>query len=247
MLDHISLGVTDLDRSIAFYDAVLAPLGYRRLWHDSDAAGYGLQGRDEPFAIKQDRAGGAPGSPRAHVAFQASNRSAVVAFYESALLAGAVPDGKPELHPMYGDGYFAAFVSDPDGHRLEAVCHEARENARFAVDHVQLAMPAGGETAARSFYVDVLGFEEIPKPPELAKRGGAWFGAGSVRIHLGVDPDFVPAKKAHVALRCGGYDELAARFAAAGKTPLDDPLPFQGKRHCYVFDPFGNRVEIIEA
>lgn len=247
MLDHVSLGVADLDRSIAFYDAVLAPLGYRRLWNDSDAAGYGLEGLDEPFAIKHDPAGGVAQSPRAHLALQASGRSAVVAFYEAAVSAGAVPDGKPELHPMYGEGYFAAFVADPDGHRLEAVCHEARKIEPFTVDHVQISMPAGGEDAARAFYADLLQFEEMPKPPELAKRGGAWFGAGPVRIHLGVDPEFTPAKKAHVALRCAQYDELAARFAAAGTTVLDDPLPFEGKRHCYVFDPFGNRVEIIEA
>jgi catechol 2,3-dioxygenase-like lactoylglutathione lyase family enzyme len=171
----------------------------------------------------------------------------VVAFYEAAISAGAAPDGRPELHPMYGDGYFAAFVTDPDGHRLEAVCHQARAGVRFAIDHVQIAMPAGGEDAARAFYADLLGFEEIPKPPVLAKRGGAWFGAGSVRIHLGVEPDFLPAKKAHVALRCAGYDELAGRLAAAGASVLDDPLPFEGKRHCYVFDPFGNRLEIIDV
>lgn len=232
---------------MAFYDAVLAPLGYRRLWHDSYAAGYGVSGRDEPFAIKADPARRVPSSQRSHVAFGASNRDAVVAFYDAAVSMGASSDGKPELHPMYGDGYFAAFVADPDGHRLESVCHEAGESVRFAIDHVQLAIPAGGEDAARAFYAGVLGFEETLKPQELAKRGGAWFGAGSVRIHLGVDPNFVPAKKAHVALRCAGYDELAVRVAAAGATVQDDSLPFEGKRHCYVFDPFGNRLEIIEA
>lgn len=247
MLDHISLGVTDLTRSVAFYDAVLAPLGYRRLWSDGDAAGYGISGRGEPFAVKQDSSGCVSGSPRAHVAFQAADRYAVAEFYETAVSAGAAPDGEPGLHPMYGEGYYAAFVIEPDGHRLEAVCHETRDRALFAIDHAQLAIPAGAEDAARAFYADVLGFEEVPKPPELAKRGGAWFSAGAVRIHLGVDADFVPAKKAHVALRCGAYEALIERLGIAGATVVNDPLPFGGRRHCYVFDPFGNRLELIEA
>lgn len=116
----------------------------------------------------------------------------------------------------------------------------------FRLDHIQLAMPAGEERAARTFYVTVLGFEEVPKPPELAKRGGAWFRSGSANVHLGVDPEFVPANKAHPAFRCPTYDELIERLAAHGVPVSPDALPFEGKRHCYIADPFGNRIELIE-
>ena len=117
----------------------------------------------------------------------------------------------------------------------------------YRLDHVQLAIPAGGEDAARSFYGDVLGLVEVPKPPELAKRGGAWFRSGTVNIHLGVDPAFVPAKKAHPALRCTDYEALLARLAQYGVHVVPDPLPFGGRRHCYVEDPFGNRIELIDG
>ena len=83
----------------------------------------------------------------------------------------------------------------------------------IAIDHVQLAMPQGEEEAARRFYCDLLGMVEIPKPAELAKRGGCWFASGSVQLHLGVEVDFRPAKKAHPALRCGDYDGLTSRLA----------------------------------
>lgn len=115
----------------------------------------------------------------------------------------------------------------------------------FALDHVQLAMPAGREDAARKFYVEALGFEEVPKPPELAQRGGAWFRSGTVHIHLGVDPDFVSAKKAHPAFRCLHYDALLERLSKHGIALTPDTLPFDGKEHCYVADPFGNRIEFI--
>lgn len=108
-------------------------------------------------------------------------------------------------------------------------------------------MPAGGESAAREFYAGVLGLEEVPKPPELASRGGAWFRGGSVQIHLGVDPQFVPAKKAHPALICTAYSELLERLAESGVAVTADPLPYDGKAHCYIADPFGNRIEIIEG
>jgi len=113
-----------------------------------------------------------------------------------------------------------------------------------SIDHVQLAMPVGGEDAARSFYDSVLGMTEVPKPPELARRGGCWFASGGVQIHLGVEPDFRAARKAHPALRCCDYDALVARLHAAGlaMTP-DDNIP--GVRRCHVSDPFGNRIEFI--
>lgn len=114
--------MTDLQRSIHFYDSVLRTLGYVRVWSDDDAAGYGPAGADDAFAIKREKKA-RPG-PRFHVAFKAQNRQAVINFFNAALSHGATLDAEPGLHPEYGDGYFAAFVLDPDGYRLEAVLHE---------------------------------------------------------------------------------------------------------------------------
>jgi len=115
-----------------------------------------------------------------------------------------------------------------------------------AMDHLQLAMPVGGEAMARDFYRDLLGMTELPKPAELAKRGGCWFASGSVQLHLGVESDFRPAKKAHPALRCADYDGLTSRLRAAGvEVKEDDNIP--GVRRCHIADPFGNRIELIES
>jgi catechol 2,3-dioxygenase-like lactoylglutathione lyase family enzyme len=112
------------------------------------------------------------------------------------------------------------------------------------IDHVQLAMPAGQEQNARRFYGELLGMPEIPKPPELAKRGGCWFASGGVQVHLGIDPDFHPARKAHPAFACRDYDALVARLRAAGiQLTEDDNIP--GVRRCHISDPFGNRIELI--
>jgi len=120
-------------------------------------------------------------------------------------------------------------------------------NFRFsAIDHVQLAMPAGAEETARGFYRDVLGMSEIPKPAELAKRGGCWFVSGNVQVHLGVEIDFRPAKKAHPALRCQGYDALTSHLRAAGIEITDDET-IPGVRRCHICDPFGNRIELIAS
>jgi catechol 2,3-dioxygenase-like lactoylglutathione lyase family enzyme len=125
MIDHISVGVSDLVRSIAFYDAVFEPLGISRLWSATDAAGYGYPGADEPFAIKSGTAEELAGrNARAHVAFIAATRQAITTFHTRALEHGGTDEGGPGLHPEYGPGYFAAFVRDPDGNRLEAVLHE---------------------------------------------------------------------------------------------------------------------------
>ncbi|MGB6675900.1 MAG: VOC family protein [Terriglobales bacterium] len=113
-----------------------------------------------------------------------------------------------------------------------------------SIDHVQLAMPVGAEEAARYFYRDLLGMVEVPKPSELAKRGGCWFESGSVQIHLGVEKDFRPAKKAHPALLCRDYSTLINQLRSAGVdvTEVDD-IP--GVRRCHIHDPFGNRIELI--
>jgi len=115
-----------------------------------------------------------------------------------------------------------------------------------AIDHVQLAMPPGGEQKARSFYGDVLGMTELPKPPELAKRGGCWFESGGVQLHLGVESDFRPAKKAHPALRCRDYSALLKRLRQAG-IDVNEPDDIAGVSRCHVHDPFGNRLEIISG
>jgi catechol 2,3-dioxygenase-like lactoylglutathione lyase family enzyme len=115
-----------------------------------------------------------------------------------------------------------------------------------AVDHVQLAMPRGGEPQARVFYQAVLGLEERPKPAVLAARGGCWFSNGRVALHLGVEEDFHPARKAHPALVVEDLDALCRSLESAGHPVLfDGEVP--GVRHCYVDDPFGNRIELIEA
>lgn len=106
-------------------------------------------------------------------------------------------------------------------------------------------MPAGQEGRARAFYCDVLGLIEEPKPPNLAGRGGAWFRGGALRLHLGVDPDFHPAGKAHAALLVRGLADLVARCQAAGFPAVSDE-PLEGFDRVYVRDPFGNRIELLE-
>lgn len=114
-----------------------------------------------------------------------------------------------------------------------------------AIDHVQLAMPAGGDDAARAFYTGLLGIPETPKPPNLAVRGGCWFESDTVRIHLGVEADFRPARKAHPALLVDGLPALVGRLRAAGVGIVDDE-PLDGYDRVYVDDPFGNRIELLE-
>ncbi len=115
-----------------------------------------------------------------------------------------------------------------------------------AVDHVQLAAPVGSEDALRAYYVDTLGMTEIPKPPVLAARGGCWFGAGAVQLHLGIEADFRPAKKAHPGLRVTGIEAYAARLKSLGASVTwDEDLP--GYRRFYSEDPVGNRLEFLEA
>ena len=115
-----------------------------------------------------------------------------------------------------------------------------------AIDHVQLAMPPGEEQKARGFYRDLLRMTELPKPAELAKRGGCWFGSGGVQLHLGVESDFRPAKKAHPALRCGDYAALVQRLRDSG-VEVREPEDIPGVRRCHVHDPFGNRIELIDG
>ena len=114
----------------------------------------------------------------------------------------------------------------------------------LGIDHVQLAMPVSREDEARDFYSGLLGLPEKGKPPELAKRGGAWFESDAVKIHLGVEADFRPARKAHPALLVRDLRELVARLHQAGIEVVDDALA--GYHRVYVSDPFGNRLELME-
>jgi catechol 2,3-dioxygenase-like lactoylglutathione lyase family enzyme len=111
--------------------------------------------------------------------------------------------------------------------------------------HVQLAMPPGGEPSARQFFVEVLGMAELPKPPVLAARGGAWFSSGGLELHLGVEDDFQPAKKAHPAILVDDIEDIVGRLTAAGQEATWD-RDFPGFRRIYAADPFGNRLEFLE-
>jgi catechol 2,3-dioxygenase-like lactoylglutathione lyase family enzyme len=115
----------------------------------------------------------------------------------------------------------------------------------YAIDHVQLAMPEGEEEKARIFYDVVLGIKETPKPPHLAQRGGVWFEQGNLKVHLGVEKDFRPAKKAHPAFLVNGLSDLIKKCQSAGyKVVSDEPL--EGYNRVYINDPFGNRIELME-
>lgn len=114
-----------------------------------------------------------------------------------------------------------------------------------AVDHVQLGAPPGREDALRAYYGGVLGLTEVPKPPALAARGGCWFEAGPVALHLGVEPGFRPSATAHPGLRVRDIDAFARRLEAHGAAVTwDDRLP--GYRRFFAHDPVGNRLEFLE-
>ena len=116
----------------------------------------------------------------------------------------------------------------------------------IALDHVQLAMPPGAEPEAEAFYSGLLGLTRQPKPAPLGARGGCWFSNGDVVLHLGVEEDFRPARKAHPALVVDDLGALSALLASRGvDVRPDTALP--GVRRCYVDDPFGNRLELIDA
>lgn len=114
-----------------------------------------------------------------------------------------------------------------------------------AIDHVQIAIPKGGEGLARGFYAGVLGLVEVPKPPSMALRGGAWYQGGGVKVHLGVEADFRANDKAHVAFAVTDVATLAQKAVAAGfPVKHDDELP--GHIRAFLYDPFGNRIEVLQ-
>jgi predicted enzyme related to lactoylglutathione lyase len=115
----------------------------------------------------------------------------------------------------------------------------------LSIDHVQIAIPVAGEDRARAFYSGILGFTEVPKPAEMAERKSIWFSAGGVNLHLGLEPDFHPAKRAHPAFVVTGLDAILAACERAGLSTKPD-TSFNGLRRVHVFDPFGNRLELME-
>ena len=121
MLHHISFSVTDIERSARFYDAALRPLGYVRVWTDSSAIGYGRPGGGDKFALKLDASENLAPRPRFHLAFCAPSPTSVDEFHQAALEAGGKDNGAPGPRNRYGPHYYAAFVIDPDGYRIEAV------------------------------------------------------------------------------------------------------------------------------
>lgn len=115
-----------------------------------------------------------------------------------------------------------------------------------ALHHVNVVMPAGGEHDARAFYAGLLGLTEIEKPLDMRGRGGCWFSTGTVDVHVSVDPDFAPAKKAHIAIQVADLAELEETLRAAGY-PITPDVDLPGLRRFHTEDPFGNRTEIMAA
>jgi catechol 2,3-dioxygenase-like lactoylglutathione lyase family enzyme len=113
------------------------------------------------------------------------------------------------------------------------------------IDHVLLAMPAGRESEARAFYHEILGIPEVAKPTQLAARGGCWFESGELKVHLGIEKDFVPARKAHPAFVVDDLDGLTSVLKQAGCILTADE-PLQGYDRIFVDDPFGNRIELLQ-
>ena len=114
------------------------------------------------------------------------------------------------------------------------------------IDHVQLAAPPGCEQEARRFFGEVLRLEELEKPEPIRLRGGVWFRTGAQQLHVGVEQEFAPARKAHPAFVVTRYDELLERLRSAGvAVDADDAIP--GLRRCFVADPWGNRIELVAA
>ncbi|KGP71231.1 VOC family protein [Pontibacillus yanchengensis] len=114
-----------------------------------------------------------------------------------------------------------------------------------SIDHVQLAAPKGGEDEARSFFTEALGLTEVEKPAELKKNGGVWFSFGNNEIHIGIEEPFSPAKKAHPALEVENLELLKKHLTEKNVEYIeDDRLP--GANRIYVYDPFGNRIELLE-
>ena len=189
MLHHLSLGVADLARAAAFYDAALGALGYVRVWADDSAVGYGLPGGGDKLALKQRGADARAPGPGFHLAFAAPDRAAVAAFHTAALAAGGRDHGAPGPRPHYGPHYHAAFVIDPDGHVVEAV--------------INTPPPTAPDTGTRD--APAVDFEEID-PARDADAVAAFLSSHPWPFH--VRPTLTPDEAREVAL--GPADEVRA-------------------------------------
>jgi len=116
----------------------------------------------------------------------------------------------------------------------------------YSLDHVQLVMPPNREAEARLFYGSLLWLTEIPKPANLAARGGVWFQCGSIQVHLGVETDFRPAKKAHPAFLVADLTQLTDKLSQAGYKIKYDQEAIEGYERTFTEDPFGNRIELMQ-
>jgi catechol 2,3-dioxygenase-like lactoylglutathione lyase family enzyme len=123
----------------------------------------------------------------------------------------------------------------------------ASRAAILDLDHVQVAVPPGAEEACRAFYVTLLGMPEIAKPQALVARGGVWVQVGKRQLHLGVEKEFQPARKAHPAFAVSDIDDLAERVAHEGRDVVWDNETIPGLRRFHTHDPFGNRLEFVES
>lgn len=161
-------------------------------------------------------------------------------FSSFTLLAGTVLDPGATRAPEPGTGGENRLSTSDQGYGPDHA-----SGFSFDLHHVLLAVPRGSENACRAFYVDVLGMVELRKPPALAARGGLWVRADGLEIHLGVEEDFRPARKAHPGIRVPDLDALARHLAAHGVAPRwDDDFP--GHRRFYADDPVGNRLEFLQ-
>ncbi len=174
--------------------------------------------------------------------------------------AGVGATLKPDEVAQFSDELAALLARDfaenplTTPHRIFAVlgrkpgrAADRSKGSIVSLDHVQLAMPPEKENEARRFYVDVLGMTEVQKPAALSSRGGVWFASRGAQLHLGVENDFKPGRKAHPALRCRNYGALKIRLIEAGYAVTEAAELFLGSGHAYVFDPFGNRIELIDS
>ncbi len=119
------------------------------------------------------------------------------------------------------------------------------EHSFSGIDHIQIAVPPGSEAEARAFYGELLGMPEIAKPENLKARGGCWFVCGSQEVHIGIQPDFSPAKKAHPGFTVDALDSLRTRLEDVGCAITEEP-PIDGRTRFFTHDPFGNRIEFLE-
>ena len=137
----------------------------------------------------------------------------------------------------------APLLKDPKV--IDKTAQKRSDVVPIGLHHVQIAIPTGGEETALGFYGGLIGLQQIAKPGNLVKRGGIWFSTATLQLHVGIDQDFVPARKAHVALEVRDLGSLRARLAAAGVAMTEDE-PLEGYDRFYVSDPFGNRLEFLE-